>query len=406
MSFNIAMSGLNAASTDLDVISNNIANANTTGFKGSRAEFGDFFRVATYDLSNNATGGGTRTQRIAQQFAQGTISNTGNALDLAISGDGFFTMSDNGATVYSRAGSFTTDSSGYVVNSSGQRLQVFPAISGTTSFNTGTLSDLQLSTDSNPPAATSKVSVALNLPANAAQPANTTFSASDATSYNQTTSATIYDSLGAPHTQTMYFVKDATAGQWTVHTVVDGTEVGTGDTLAFDSSGTLTTPAGGQIALSTYTPANGGAAMNMTLDLSGATQYGDTFTVGSVTQDGYATGELSGIEISPSGVVQARYTNGQATQLGELAMANFNNQQGLQQLGNSTWAETYSSGQPSYGVAGTNHFGSIQSGALEGSNVDLTEQLVDMMSAQRNYQANSQVISTTDQLMQTIMNLR
>jgi flagellar hook protein FlgE len=406
MSFNIALSGLNAATTDLDAISNNIANSNTTGFKQSRAEFGDFFRNAAYDLSNTATGAGVHTRRVAQEFGQGTITNTGNALDLAISGDGFFTMKDNGAVVYSRAGAFSTDSTGYVVNASGQRLQIFPAVAGTGTFNTGTLSDLQLTNDTNPPAATTTSKAQVNLPASATAPSSAVFSTSDANSYNNTTSLTIYDSLGAAHTQTLYFVKGATSGAWTVHTVVDGTELGTGDALAFDSSGVLTTPANGKITLASYTPTDGAAAMSMTLDLSSATQYGDTFNVASLTQDGYATGELSGVSISTEGVVQARYTNGQATPLGQLAMASFPNEQGLQQLGNASWAQTYQSGQPIIGIAGSSHIGSVQSGGLEGSNVDLTEQLVNMMTAQRNYQANSQVISTTDQLMQTIINLR
>jgi flagellar hook protein FlgE len=404
MPFNIALSGLNAASTDLNVISNNVANANTTGFKQSRAEFGDYFAANTYGLSSAAVGNGVVTERVAQQFGQGSINTTGNALDLAISGNGYFTLSDNGAKLYSRAGAFGTDKNGYVVNSSGQRLQVFPPVSGGASFDTANLRDLQLSTADNPPSATSSISADLNLPASATAPATAPFSPGDASSYNSTTSVTVYDSLGASHTGTLYFVKSATANTWDVHALVDGTELGTGSSISFDSSGVLTTPADGQISLPSFTPANGANALSMGLDLSKATQYGDSFSVGSLTQDGYATGKLVGIAIDTDGVVQARYSNGQATALGQVALTRFANPQGLQQLGKTGWAETFASGQPIRGSAGSGDFGLVQSGALEASNVDITEQLVNMITAQRNYQANAQVISVTDQLTQTIIN--
>lgn len=405
MSFTIALSGINAASTDLNTISNNIANANSTGFKESRAEFGDFFQNAAYNLQTNETGGGVGTERIAQQFSQGSIVNTSNPLDLAISGEGFFTLKDNGSIVYTRNGAFTTDSSGYVVSASGQRLQIYPPLNGGNNFSTGTLSDLQLSTAPNPPAATSTIGAGINLPSNASAPATATFSPTDSTSYNQTTSTTIYDSLGAAHTASLYFVAGATPGNWTVHTVVDGSEVGTGTALTFGSSGQLTAPAGGKLALA-FTPSDGAAALNATLDLSQSTQYGSSFAVNSLTQDGYATGQLSGVSVDSNGILSARYTNGQTTVLGQVALANFANPQGLQQLGNATWAQTFASGSAIPGAAGISDFGTLQSGALESSNVDLTQQLVNMMNAQRNYQANSQVISTDDQLMQTILHLQ
>lgn len=405
MSFTIALSGINAASTDLNTISNNIANANSTGFKESRAEFGDFFQNAAYNLQTDATGGGVGTERIAQQFTQGSITNTSNPLDLAISGEGFFTMKDNGSLVYTRNGAFTTDSSGFVVSATGQRLQVYPPLGGSNNFSTGTLTDLQLSTAPNPPTATTNIGAGINLPANASAPATATFSPTDTTSYNQTTSTTIYDSLGAAHTANLYFVAGATAGSWTEHTVVDGTEVGTGTALTFGTSGQLTAPVGGKVALS-FTPSDGAAAISATLDLSQSTQYGSNFAVNSLTPNGYATGQLSGVSVDSSGVLSARYTNGQTTVLGQVAMANFANPQGLQQLGNATWAQTFASGSAIPGAAGVSDFGSLQSGALESSNVDLTQQLVSMMNAQRNYQANSQVISTDDQLMQTILHLQ
>jgi len=406
MSFNIALSGLNAATTDLGTIANNIANANTTGFKASRTEFGDFFRVSAFDVSGAASGSGVYVQRVAQQFGQGTITNTGRPLDLSIRGEGFFTLSDNGSRVYSRAGAFTTDSGGFVVNSSGQRLQVYPAQTTGAAFNTGTLRDLQLSTATNPPKFTSEIGVGVNLPADADVPATATFDPNDSTSYNNTTSATVYDSLGAPHTASMYFSKTATAGDWQVNVTIDGNAVGTASTVSFDASGVMTAPANGQLALASYTTTNGSLPLDITLDLAGATQYGDSFGVGSMTQDGYPTGQLSGLSITEDGVVQARYTNGQVSPLGQLALANFPNQQGLQQLGSAGWAETFTSGQAVLGSPGGNNLGAVQSGGLESSNVDLTEQLVGMMTAQRSYQANSQVISTTDQLLQTIMNLR
>src|SRR5690606_21439050 len=219
MTFRISVSGMNAASQDLNITSNNIANVNTVGFKQSRAEFGDLFAVSAYGLSNVATGAGVRLQAVAQQFGQGNIDFTGRSLDLAISGQGFFTLSNNGATVYSRAGNFGADRDGYVVNPAGHRLQVFlPNTAG--GFDTGRLSDLQLPTGDAPPAATRNVTVETNLPADATQPA-LAFDPLDPNSYNETTSVTVYDSLGASHSQSIYFVKTANPNEWEMHTYID-----------------------------------------------------------------------------------------------------------------------------------------------------------------------------------------
>lgn len=406
MSFQIALSGLNAASAELSVTANNIANANTSGFKQSRAEFADFFPVTAYGLSQNAIGGGARLERVAQQFSQGAVNFTNNSLDLAISGEGFFTVSDNGAQAYTRAGEFGTDRNGFVVNAAGQRLQVFPPITGSDTFDTARVTDLQLSTADNPPAPTSTIGARMNLPADATAPTVATFNATDPNSYNHTTSVTLYDSLGAAHSANLFFVKGAAAGEWTVHTQIDGNDVGAGQSLTYSSSGLLVDPADGEFTLPAYTPANGSAPLNINMNLSGATQYGDTFSVSSLTQDGYTTGRLAGIEVGAGGVVQARYTNGQATPLGQLALASFPNSQGLQQIGATSWGATFGSGQVILGPAGSNNLGEVQSGALEASNVDLTAQLVNMITAQRNFQANAQMISTSDQITQTVINIR
>lgn len=404
MPFQIALSGLNAASADLNVTANNIANVNTNGFKSSRAEFADMFPISAYGVSSTATGIGTRVERVAQQMTQGNINTTGNTLDMAVSGEGYFTLSDNGATVYSRAGAFGTDANGYVVNAAGQRLQVFPKTSNG-GFDTAQLGDLQLSSSTNPPKASAKISANLNLPSTDAASATTPFDATDPNSYNQTRSLTVYDSLGTAHQAAMFYVKGATANSWDVHVQVDGNDVG-GGAVTYSDSGNLLTPAGGALTLTPYTPTNGAAAMNLNLDLSGSTQYGDTFSLNSLKQDGYTTGSLTTVEITAEGIVQARYTNGQATPLGQIALTRFPNPQGLQQLGDSTWGETYIAGQPLRGAGDSPNFGGIQSGALEGSNVDLTAQLVNMITAQRNYQANAQMISTADQITQTIINIR
>jgi len=406
MTFRIALSGLNAASADLGVTANNIANANTTGFKGSRAQFADFFPQSATGSSSNAIGAGVRLQKVAQQFSQGSVNFTNNNLDLALSGEGFFTLSDNGSTVYSRAGAFGTDRNGFVVNANNQRLQVYPPVSGGTAFDTANLSDLQLSTADNPPSATTSIETGVNLPANASVPATATFDANDPTSYNHTTSVTIYDSLGAPHTANLYFAKAATANDWNLNVQVDGVAAGPATTLSYSDSGQLLAPAGGSITLPAVTTTTGSAPLNLTLELNGSTQYGERFGVNSLRQDGYATGRLTGVEVTEEGIVQARFTNGQATPLGQVALANFANTQGLQQLGDSTWGETFASGPVIRGQAGTTDFGQIQSGALEASNVDLTEQLVNMITAQRNFQANAQMISTSDQVTQTIINIR
>jgi len=405
MPFRIALSGLNAAQSDLNVTANNIANTSTNGFKGSRTEFADLFAVSLQGVSSNASGNGVRVAAVTQQFAQGNIEFTDSNLDLAVSGQGMFVLSDNGALAYTRAGAYQMNRDGYVVNSAGQRLQVYPPIAGG-GFNTGGLSDLRLMTTDSAPAATANVEYILNLPASAAPPPVAAFDPNDPNSFNQATSLTLFDSLGATHTGTMYFVKTATANQWSSQLAIDGTLVGTPQTLQYSNTGLLTAPVGGLVPFPAYTPTTGAADMQVTVDLSQSTQFGGNFAVNSVTQDGYTTGRLIGIDISDTGIVNARFTNGNSQPLGQIAIANFANPQGLQQLGNTQWAETFASGQALRGQAGNSGFGLVQSGALESANVDVTEQLVNMITAQRNFQANAQMISTADSITQTIINMR
>ena len=404
MSFDLALSGINAANTDLNVISNNIANVNTTGFKQSRAEFGDLFAQTQTGVAQTAVGNGVQVSEVAQEFGQGNITTTSNNLDLALSGNGFFILSNNGALSYTRNGAFQVDQNGYLVDSSGNRVQGYPPLA-TGGFNTGGLADMQLTTAESQPKATTTAGLTLNLPSDATAPATATFSPSDPTSYTDATPLTVYDSLGAAHTAQLYFIKGSAANSWTANLYVDGNAVGTGQALGFSSSGALTTPAGGKVNFGTYTPATGAAPMNITFDLSSATQYGTSFGVNSVTQNGYTTGSLTGINISATGVIQANFTNGQSNTLGQLALANFSNPQGLQQTGNTQWVQSYASGDPVQGVAGSSGFGSLQSGALESSNVDITTQLVDMITAQRDFQANAQMISATNQVTQSIINI-
>ncbi len=405
MPFTIALSGLNAASADLGVTANNIANVNTNGFKKSRTQFAEVFAVGTQSISSSASGSGVKLASIAQQFTQGNIDFTDNALDLAIGGEGFFVLNDNGARSYSRAGAFGVDNQGYVVNPQGARLQAYP-FAGAGLFNTGTPVDLQLTTGANPPSATTRASFGINLPANAPIPTNPVFDPADPSSFNHTTSVTVYDSLGAAHTGTVYFIKDAAANTWNTQVQIDGTPVAGATPIVFNPDGTLNTPAGGLMALAPYTPGTGAADINMSLDFASATQFGDAFGVNSLSQDGFTTGRLTGVSVDAEGIVFARFTNGQSTSLGKLALANFVNQQGLQQLGDTTWAESFQSGSALLGEAGTASFGNVQSGALEASNVDLTAQLVQMITAQRNFQANAQMISTADTVTQTVINIR
>jgi flagellar hook protein FlgE len=406
MAFNTSLSGLRASNTDLNVTSNNIANSATTGFKESRAEFADIFMGGTYGLANNAVGTGTRVADIAQQFKQGNIDNTQNTLDMAISGDGFFNVTNNGTTLYTRSGNFQMNQDGYVVTPDGYNLQVFAPNDDGTTVSTSTLRDLQLTTTDSAPSPTTSVSTDVTLPANASQPSVSTFDPNDTNSYNYSTSVNIYDSLGVSHVMTMYYVKTANANEWQQYTYVDGSSVSaTPTTLQYSNNGELVTPIGGSITLDNYTPANGAGTLSVTLDVSSSSQYGETFAANDLSQDGYAAGRLTKFEIAADGMVYADYSNGNKNLLGQIALTNFNNKQGLNPQGNNCWSATAAAGSPRIGSPGSSDFGNVQSGALEASTVDLTEQLVNMIVAQRNFQANAKMITTQDGLTETVINI-
>ncbi|MGR9105732.1 MAG: flagellar hook protein FlgE [Gammaproteobacteria bacterium] len=414
MTFQTALSGLNAAAIDLAVTGNNIANASTNGFKESRAEFADVYATTLQGIGSVTPGSGVRVTQIAQQFAQGNVEYTNNNLDLAINGQGFFVLSDNGALQYTRAGAFGVNASGYIVNQAGQRLQGFPAITtaGQTTFNTGTLADLQLTTTIAPPNATSLVQANINLDAREVPPTTTPFSPSDPTSFNDSTSLTFYDSLGNPHVGTVYYVATGTPNQWDSYLYIDGNSVTSGGNasvpLTFGPDGALLSAGGnsnGQFAYDNFA-IPGADPLALTMNYSSSTQYGNNFAVNSLNQDGYTTGQLTGIEISDDGVISSRFTNGQTIPLGQIALGRFPNPQGLSKLGDTNWGESFESGEAIFGAPRSTNFGGVQSGALEASTVDISEQLVHLIIAQRNYQANAQVISTENDITQTIINIR
>ena len=415
MSFNAALSGLRAANQDLSVTGNNIANASTMGFKQSRVEFGDVYASSLIGSGSKA-GSGVLVTDIAQQFDQGNISFTDNSLDLAINGTGMFILSDSGATTYSRAGYFGVDKDGYIVDNNDARLQGFPVnTSGSVSVGSS-IDDLQIQTQDIFPQATASADIQFNLDSRQPVPAVTPFDYTDPDTYNASTSLTVYDSFGNPHVQTNYFVKSANVNEWDMYVNIDDVDaLSYGSiTLNFTSAGVLnsTTPAAPTIDNwvtsngSVGDPASGISPTGFALSLGNSTQFGSEFSVSAVGQDGFAPGRLTSVEVDDTGIIFARYTNGEAEVLGQLALATFSNEQGLTPLGNTSWGESFESGQPLIGAPQTGSFGAVQAGALEESNVDLSEELVRLIIAQRNFQANAKTIETADTVTQAIINIR
>jgi len=437
MSFQTGLSGLNASARNLDVIGNNIANANTTGMKSSRAEFSGLVSAALSSASSGGAGIGVEVATVSQQFTQGNISTTNNNLDVAINGSGFFQLTQtDGSPAYTRDGSFKLDTDGYIITNNGANLMGYPT-DETGKTTSATIQKLQLPTSAPIAAkATTTVTAELNLEATAYPAAGV---AADATTTPPTpaiaptpratygTALSVYDSQGVATSVNLYFEKTATPNEWTVFTTLDTADLTGLGNIIFDpvsgkiSGPTIATPAASEdnvgkfgfslaapTSFASANPNDGDTFLDGPIDIvfDGTTQYGTSFAVSNLTQDGYTAGELTGLNIGDDGVITANYSNGETQAAGKLSLADFRNIQGLTPLGGNAWAATNASGLPVQGSPGIGKFGILRAGALEESNVDLTKELVDMMTAQRSYQANAQTIKTQDQIMSTLVNLR
>jgi flagellar hook protein FlgE len=395
MSFQQGLSGLDASSAALDVIGNNVANASTVGFKSGSAHFADLFAASLGIVGASQVGIGVDVAAIQQQFTQGNVTTTNNPLDLAINGGGFFRVSNAADITYTRNGQFHLDKEGYVINDQNLRLTGNTATNGVISSNLG---ELQLSTSQIAPVATSTIDGNLNLDARLA------------VGESYSTALPVFDSLGESHIlTTSYLRKTLSPSTWLVSATLDNaTPAGSRSytsTLTFDSSGQLD-PLETTLSGLSWTPTNGAAPLAPSINFEGTTQYGSESAVNSLKQDGYTTGSLVGIGVGSDGKLSGRYSNGQTQELGQVVLATFANPNGLLNLGNNQWSLSSVSGPELLAAPGTGGRGVIQSSAVEDSNVDLTNELVDMITAQRNYQANAQTIKTQDAIMQTLLNLR
>ena len=391
MSFNIALTGLSAVNDQLDTISNNIANVGTTGFKSSRTEFGSIY--------SDSQAMGVEVLGQTQSMSKGgSLVSTGRDLDLAISGGGFFvTKASTGDTNFTRAGVFGTDKNNYITNASGQRLQGYPTdVNG--NLLVGTMGDLQLQSANLPAKATDSLAFVMNLDANEQVPAMAPFDPANADTFNSTYTTKVFDSQGKEHTLTQYFVKTG-ANTWDAHYYADGATTGTTQPLVFNTSGQLTTPAA---PVNVTFAAPGVNPVAVDIDYSRSTQTGSNFVVTTNRPTGYASGEQIGIAVEKDGKVYANYSNGQRLLQGQVALASFANMGGLKNENGTSWSETSESGSPLIGIPGVGIFGELSTGALENSNVDLTQQLVGLMESQRNYQANTKVLSTDKELTQVL----
>ncbi|RZL43832.1 MAG: flagellar hook protein FlgE [Variovorax sp.] len=405
MSFQQALSGLNAASRSLDVIGHNIANANTVGMKSARAEFSEVYASAAGGLGGTNVGLGVEVGTVSQQFAQGSINITGNELDVAINGGGFFQVKANdGSTAYTRSGNFKLDKEGSLITNNGAHLMGYPTdVKGVRqSFDA---QPLRLPTGTPIPAKqTSKMTAEITLDATAAV-ASTATPPTPLKTYG--TSLTAYDPQGLEVPVGLYFEKTAN-NTWNVYTSVNGADpaASTPFQLNFKTDGSLDTATSTVPTLTLASPNNPAQTFTASLDLGKMTQVNSRFAVADLSQDGYTSGQLTGIAIENNGVITATYSNGQTQSAGQVALVNFRNAQGLSPTGAGYWSQTFASGQPVRGAPGDGTLGQLRSGALEESNVDLTAELVNMMTTQRAYQANAQTIKTQDQVMSTLVNLR
>ncbi|WP_318406411.1 flagellar hook protein FlgE [Photobacterium leiognathi] len=396
MSFDIALSGLDATNVQLNTISNNIANVSTSGFKESRTEFS-----AVY---NGMQAGGVEVAAISQNFDKtGSITGTGRPLDLAISGSGFFVTKDHtGQTLYTRSGVFGSDKDNNIVSNNGAKLQGY-TVDANNNLQAGAVGNLKITTASLPAKATGELAFVANLDARSSviDPAINPFDPNSTDSFNSSYTSKVYDSLGNPHTVTQYFTK-TNANEWQVNVVVDGAATPSQtQNVVFNTDGTLQSPTA-PFAVN-FNPAGADAA-NINIDIAGTTQFGADFGVSTNAPNGYTSGELAGVRVEDNGMVFATYTNGQSQLQGQVMLADFANPQGLVKTNGTSWIQSFSSGAPVNGAPGTGTLGGLVAGALEGSNVDLTSELVNLMTAQRNYQANAKTISTSDKLTQSLFN--
>lgn len=416
MGFAQGVSGLSTSAANLDVIGNNIANSGTIGFKSGSVQFSDVYAGSRIGL-------GTQVAGVAQNFTQGAVQTSTRVLDVAITnGDGFFRLASPGGEIaYSRNGQFNVDKDGFLVNGSGLRLTGFQ-VDANGAISGGAPTALQLPTTPMAPNATTAIAAQFNLDSRSAIiPAATTFDAANSATYNYANSVTVYDSLGNSHDLTTYFAKTA-ANTWDVYASADGKPLATGGAfatagngtqiatgMAFDSNGVMTAPVGGNLDFTTgglqFT--NGSSVMAFDMNITGTTQFGNDNNVNKLTQNGFTAGVLTSYAINQDGTVTGKYSNEQTNTLGQIVLSSFINPNGLQSKGDSVWAETSASGQALTGTPGSGtKLGALTSGALESSNIDLTAELVNLIIAQRTYQANAQTVKTQDQVMQTLMNMR
>ncbi|MBF6030195.1 flagellar hook protein FlgE [Pseudomonas sp. P115] len=429
MSFNIGLSGLYAANKQLDVTGNNIANVATTGFKSSRAEFADIYAASKLGTGQNSIGNGVNLAAVSQQFTQGDVNGSGGILDMAIQGGGFFVQKgSDGSLEYTRSGAFRADKDGYITNNTGtSRLQGYAADADGKIIK-GALTDLQLNLANLPPQASSKVDSTSNL--NSSEPSIDqtvkAFNPTDTSTFTTQYSTTLYDSQGNAHPMVQYMVK-TDSNKWMAYTLIDGrnpdgtTTAPVGKLLSFDGAGkldTITVPPA-TVSNTTWTIAdwnpgslvdgvwtdNGADSKSIAVNMSNITQYNSASYRNPPVTDGYATGQITGLKIDGSGVLFATFSNQQSKAIGQISLASFNNEQGLQPAGGTTWRETFASGQPGYDTPQAGTLGSIVANSLENSNVNLTNELVDLIKAQSNYQANAKTISTQSTIMQTIIQM-
>lgn len=420
MSFYTSLSGLQAAQTDMSTISHNLANVATTGFKKSRTNFADIVATSLSADPKKVVGSGVAVKENKQQFAEGSLTTTSSSLDLAISGDGFFAVKTNGqdgSVDYTRNGSFQVDTNHFVTDAQGSFLQVYPVDSqgNVTASGLDGLINLQLPANSGAPKATNDVALKLNLSSQSI-PITSPFDRTNPATYSNSTATTIYDANGNSETLTNYYARDTAAANtsgtsnWSVYSFVGDQQLSVGGNtapiqLTFTSSGGMTSPTA-PTKFDPFLPEGSPTTQTLSFDVAGTTQLSSAFTVGARTQDGKAAGQLAGVSVDNNGVVTASFSNGDSKKLGVVALVNFVDPTGLRQLGNSYWSSTGVSGDAQFGESNSAGFGNLISGQLEGSNVDITEELVQLISAQRNFQANAKALDTQSKISETIFNIQ